>query len=67
MAHTVSHLRLHGFGLKTASLADARIRALLESADSMAWSYGARFSGRNQNDWQQAKIWTDNILKAING
>ena len=35
-------LRLHGFGLKTTSLSHPEIRAMLESADSMAWSFAAR-------------------------
>jgi transcriptional regulator of met regulon len=47
-------LRLHGFGLKTTALAQGTIRALLESADSMAWCYAAWREGRNQNDWQEA-------------
>jgi hypothetical protein len=54
-------LRLHGFGLKTTALADPLIRSLLESADSMAWSFSARMSGRNGNDWREAKAWTDRI------
>jgi hypothetical protein len=48
-------LRLHGFGLKTTALYSATIRGLLESADSMAWSYAARKQGRNQNDWREAQ------------
>lgn len=47
-------LRLHGFGLKTTSLASADIRDLLYSADSMAWSFAARKQGRNANDWKEA-------------
>ena len=47
-------LRLHGFGLKTTSLAVQEIRDRLYSADSMAWSYAARRQGRNQNDWREA-------------
>lgn len=35
-------LRLHGFGVKTTSLQNPIIRNLLDSADSMAWSYAAR-------------------------
>ncbi len=49
-------LRLHGFGLKTTALNQGTIRALLESADSMAWSFAARRSGRNANDWKEAAM-----------
>lgn len=54
-------LRLHGFGLKTTSLADPLIRSLLHSADSMAWSYHARINGRNGNDYREAKRWVSSI------
>lgn len=50
-------LRLHGLGLKGASLADSLCRAMLESADSMAWSYAARREGRNSNDAGEAVRW----------
>lgn len=36
-------IRLHGFGMKTTGL--ARYGGLLESADSMAWSFGGRRRG----------------------
>lgn len=42
-------LRLHGFGVKTTSLGDARVRDLFHSADSMAWSFAARRTGRDAN------------------
>lgn len=54
-------LRLHGFGLKTTALADPLIRSLLETADSMAWSFAARREQRNPNDWREAVRWTKNI------
>jgi len=54
-------LRLHGFGLKTTALAHPLARSLLETADSMAWSFQARISGRNGNDWREAVRWTKNI------
>lgn len=54
-------LRLHGFGLKTTALADPLIRSLLETADSMAWSFHARINGRSGNDWREAVRWTNNI------
>lgn len=47
-------LRLHGFGLKITALSNGLIRALLYSADSMAWSLNARMHGRNPNDWREA-------------
>ncbi len=54
-------LRLHGFGLKTTALADPYITSMLETADSMAWSFHARINGRNANDWREANRWTENI------
>lgn len=54
-------LRLHGFGLKTTALANPLVRSLLETADSMAWSFAARRAGRNPNDWKEAIRWTANI------
>lgn len=48
-------LRLHGFGLKTTSLALEAVRSRLHSADSMAWSFRARRAGRNPNDWREAR------------
>jgi hypothetical protein len=47
-------LRLHGFGLKTTALKSGLVRALLHTADSMAWSYQARRQGRNANSWREA-------------
>lgn len=48
-------LKLHGFGVKRTALAHGTIRAMLWSADSMAWSAAARREGRNQNDWKEAR------------
>jgi hypothetical protein len=47
-------LKLHGFGCKRTSLLDSAVRTRLATADSMAWSYAARFEGRNQNAWDEA-------------
>lgn len=47
-------LDIHAFGLKTTALAHGTIRALLKSADSMAWSFAARKAGRNANCWTEA-------------
>ncbi len=58
-------LRLHGFGLKKTSLKSPIIRDLLYSADSMAWSFAARRSGGNANDWREAKAFIEDISTAI--
>ncbi len=47
-------LRLHGFGLKSTALGSRLVRELLETADSMAWSFAARKQGRNANDYREA-------------
>lgn len=47
-------LRLHGFGVKITSLLHSGVRDLLHTADSMAWSSAARWSGGGQNSWQEA-------------
>lgn len=54
-------VRLHGFGLKTTALSSGLVQSLLESADSMAWSFAARYEGRNHNDWHEAMKWTELI------
>lgn len=54
-------LKLHGFGLKTTALGSGVVRELLETADSMAWSYAARKQGRNANDWREAERFAINI------
>lgn len=48
-------LRLHGFGLKLTALHSQGVRALLYSADSMAWSWAARMNGRDGNDPKEAE------------
>lgn len=48
-------LRLHGFGVKRTALSSAIVRDMLDSADSMAWSYAARREGRDANDWREAE------------
>lgn len=71
--------RLHGFGIKVTALEDPGVRALLESADSMAWSTAARHA-RNRakklgqdwealpsaNDWRAAKTYEDQVKALIN-
>ena len=54
-------LRLHGFGLKTTALSSPPVCALLETADSMSWSYHARRNGRNQNDRGEAMAFVAKI------
>lgn len=58
-------LRLHGFGLKQTALSSPHIRALLHTADSMAWSYAARREGRNANDWREAVRYTEAVNDQI--
>jgi hypothetical protein len=43
-------LRLHGFGVKKTALGSGMVRDLLFSADSMAWSFAGRYTGRGAND-----------------
>lgn len=54
-------LRLHGFGVKRQSLADDGVRSRLFSADSMAWSFAARYEGRDSNCWREAVRYADGI------
>ena len=54
-------LRLHGFGVKTTALASALVRDLLATADSMAWSFAARYQGRDGNDHREALRFTRRI------
>jgi len=60
-------LRLHGFGLKMTALADASIRELLHTSDSMAWSYHARMHGRSGNDWREAAWMVDKVSALCEG
>lgn len=56
-------LQLHGFGIKTTSLGSALVQDLLYSADSMAWSFAARYEGRNQNDAREAQRFAARIAR----
>ncbi len=65
-------LRLHGFGVKTEGLAN--YGPLLASADSFAWSYGARrrighcphgLVKWEANCPERAREWRDNVLDAV--
>ena len=57
-------LRLHGFGLKTTALRSGLVRSLLWSSDSMAWSFAARYEGRNANHWSEAARYVTTVAEA---
>ncbi len=54
-------LRLHGFGLKVTALGSNAVRDAIWSADSMAWSFAARWRGGNPNDWREAQAFAKNM------
>lgn len=54
-------LRLHGFGIKTTALGSGLVRQLLHSADSMAWSFAARYEGRDRHCWHEAARFAERI------
>jgi len=58
-------LRRHGFGVKETALLHPGVRALLYSADSMAWSFAARRQKRNSNDWREAQAFVERIDKTL--
>jgi hypothetical protein len=58
-------LLLHGFGLKLTALANGIVRKFLFSADSMAWSYGARILGRSGNDWTEAQSYLEKVERLL--
>jgi hypothetical protein len=55
-------LKLHGFGLKTTSLANPKIRQHLHTSDSMAWSFAARFNGGDRNGIKEAMDFYDKMV-----
>lgn len=55
------NLRLHGFGVKLTALESSLVRECLYSADSMAWSRAARWEGRDQHDYREAKRFAERI------
>jgi hypothetical protein len=56
-------LNLHGFGVKVFALALQLVRDLLYSADSMAWSFAARYEGRDANDPAEAIRYAKRIAR----
>jgi len=58
-------LRLHGFGLKLTALASPIVRALLWTADSMAWSYAARKQGRDGNSVHEAIAYAKRVTTQV--
>ena len=59
-------LRLHGFGIKITALRSPVVRALLYSADSMAWSFAARYEGRDGNDPTEAVRYREAVERILN-
>lgn len=57
-----SSFRLHGFGVKATALQKSRVVSALYSADSMAWSFWARRTNRDANDWRNALKWKELVL-----
>ena len=58
-------LRLHGFGIKLTALGNKAIRDFLWSADSMAWSFAARWQNGRQNDWREAQRFVENVEQLV--
>lgn len=54
-------LRLHGFGVKITAMRVDVIREWFYSADSMAWSFAARYQGRDANSWREALRYVEKI------
>lgn len=59
-------LRLHGFGIKITALENHTVCDLLESADSMAWSYAARRESKGGADPRDALRYAAKIERIIN-
>lgn len=58
-------LRLHGFGLKIQALERGTVRQLLESADSMAWSFAHRMEMGNGHDPRRALEYAAKVQSII--
>jgi hypothetical protein len=59
-------LRLHGFGLKLGALKSVTVRSLLESSNSMAWSYAGRKEDGSEHDPRRALAYAAKIEPLIN-
>lgn len=57
-------LQLHGFGVKRTALLHPGVREMLDTADSMAWSYAARKQGRNAHDLNEARSFIERVTAA---
>lgn len=58
-------LRLHGFGLKQTAIERKAVADMLYSSDSMAWSFAARYEGRDGNDWKEAAFYVWKVTQII--
>jgi hypothetical protein len=58
-------LRLHGFGIKLTALERPTVRALLDSSDSMAWSYALRREDGNGHDPREALAYCAKVQELI--
>jgi hypothetical protein len=56
-------LRIHAFGIKLTALGSAVVQDHIFTADSMAWSFAARMTGRNQNCPKEAQRYMDRIAR----
>jgi hypothetical protein len=54
-------LRLHGFSVKLTALQSHYVRDSLFSADSMAWSWAARWEGRDANSVSEAIAFAEKV------
>ena len=58
-------LKLHGFGLKLTALENGTIRSLLETCDSMAWSYAGRQQTGDADDPRDALRYATKVQALI--
>jgi hypothetical protein len=47
--------------LKITALKSMVVRECLWTSDSMAWSFAARWEGRNANDWHEAQRFIERV------
>jgi hypothetical protein len=60
-------VQLHGFGLKITALRVPRVRELLYSADSMAWSYNAMKNRRDWNALEEPRNFKQRVERIVAG